>query len=95
MCNKHNSAYINAKVVHKLSNEGKSVEIWVVGLELVNEFGEFLNVLGDRGGLFDVEKLAQDEFMLVPTEAVMDHRAKGGPVNGGKKMFHRLEPALG
>lgn len=33
--------------------------------------------------------------MLVSAEPFMEHGSKGGPINCGKAVFHRLEPAFG
>jgi len=78
-------------------NESHSIEEWIggsrIGLELINEFGETLNIIGDSRGLFNLEELANEGLMLVTIKAIMERLTEGGPCSDGWCVIDGLIPA--
>jgi hypothetical protein len=46
---------------------------------MIDELGETLNILGDSAGLFDLEQLTDESFMLVTVKAIMERMTKCCP----------------
>ena len=77
-------------------NESHSIEEWIggsrIGLELINEFGETLNIIGDSRGLFNLEELANEGLMLIMIKSFVKQTAEGILSCRGQLGGNRLVP---
>ena len=79
-------------------NESHSIEEWIggsrIGLELINEFGETLNIIGDSRGLFNLEELAYEGLMLVTIKTIMERLTEGGTTLTGVLSMDSYQQAV-
>jgi hypothetical protein len=90
---KDNRANVVAQPINEPGNKVKFIGVGIVSFELVDELGETIHILNDRGCLADIIELAEDKLMLVSAETFMDQGIEAGPVEILEKMFDGLEPA--
>ena len=91
--NKNNSFELRTEAI----NEAHSIKEWIgssrIGLKLIDEFGETLNIIGDSRGLFNLEELADEGFMLVTIKTIMERLTEGCPCSDGWCVVDGLIPA--
>ena len=80
-------------------NESHSIEEWIggsrIGLELINEFGETLDIIGDSRGLFNLKELAYEGLILVTIKTIMEILTESGPCSDGRCVIDGLIQASG
>jgi len=76
--------------------EMKEIVTWICGRsvsrQLIYELCETLNIFSNCACLFDVKQLANQRFLLIATETIMDKITENIPLHGGNLALHGLQP---
>jgi hypothetical protein len=63
-----------------------------VSLQLIDKLGELLDIVGQRGSLFGLKKLANEKFLLIVVKTIVKEATKGLPVREIELGFDGLKP---
>jgi hypothetical protein len=63
-----------------------------VSLHLIDKLSELLDIVGHRGSLFGLKKLANEKFLLIVVKTIVKEATKGLPVREIELGFDGLKP---
>ena len=91
--NSNNRLDVIFQTIYKASGKAQSVRWRVISRELINQTRKTLYILSHSTSLSNVEKLTQQQLMVITVEAIMNSFAKIKPLNVFKSFFNRLDLA--